>query len=258
MEAKKDRLTCTAPLEHCMTLMIKHSLLTARVCLGGLVLFCIPIAASSQSRSSGAVSAVDTAPSSAGVRAVEAIALARRLASFGELARSPLALVTAAQILIDNPTVPLEPRDAENVASDSLSGQPRPFNVHSLLSHARALSGGDAAVGSVIARLDAASRTIPRGTGAGPRQRYQRIAARGRLVHNIAFVGKLPAVVYVSGDGGTNLELGVYDSQGKLVTSDVTRFGDCLVKWVPKQSGRYRIQVRNRDGTPDWYLLITN
>jgi hypothetical protein len=204
------------------------------------------------------VSGVDTAPTSAGVRAVEAIALARRLASFGERARSPLALVTAAQILVDNPTTPLDPSAKGDSATDSVNGPPAPLNVHTLLAEARALSGGDAALGSVIARLDAAARTIPRGTGAGPRQRYQRIAARGRLIHNIAFVGKLPAVVYVSGDGGTNLELGVYDSQGKLVTSDVTRFGDCLVKWVPKQSDRYRVEVRNRDGTPDWYLLITN
>jgi hypothetical protein len=241
-----------------MTLMRKQSCLVPLIGLGSLVLLCIPIAAKSQSSSRGAVSAVDTTRTSAGVRAVEAIALARRLAAFGERAQSPLALVTAAQILIDNPTIPLDAGAEEDSAADLVSGQPRPLNVHALLVKARALSGGDAALGTVISQLDAASRTIPRGTVTGPRQRYQRIAAGGRLIHNIAFVGRMPAVVYVSGDGGTNLELGVYDSRGKLVTSDVTRFGDCLVRWVPVRSDRYRIQVRNRDGTPDWYLLITN
>jgi hypothetical protein len=138
-----------------------------------------------------------------------------------------------------------------------LNGHPL-FNARTLLAKARTLSGGDAALKTVILRVETASHTTPRGTVTGPRQRYERIAAGGRLIHTIAFVGQMPAVVYVGGDGGTNLELGVYNSQGMLVTSDVTRFGDCLVKWVPKQSDRYRIEVRNHDRTPDWYLLITN
>jgi hypothetical protein len=176
--------------------------------------------------------------------------------SFGEQTRSALALATAAQILIENPTVPLELRGTDG--RTGVESQPRFLNAQSVLAEARAHSGNDPALKSLIARLDAAARATPRGTGTGPRQRYEQIAARGRLIHDIAFLGKAPAVVYVSGDGGTKLELGVYDSQGRLVASDVTRFGDCLVSWVPLKSDRYRIAVTNRDATPDWYLLITN
>jgi hypothetical protein len=236
----------------------EHSSLARALWLGSSLLFFLPVAAKSQDLPRSEASQSDTSPTSADVRAVEAIALARRLASFGERARSPLALITAAQILIENPTTPQGPGIRSDSADASARDQHPLFNVSSLLSRARALSGGDAALETVIRRLDAASHAIPRGTGAGPRQRYERIAGGAKLIHNITFVGKMPAVVYVGGDGGTNLELGVYNSQGKLVTSDVTRFGDCLVKWVPERSDRYRVEVRNRDGTPDWFLLITN
>jgi hypothetical protein len=199
---------------------------------------------------------IDTLGSSAAVRAVEDVALARRLAIVGEKARSPLALAAAAQILIDNPLIPMG-EDGAAVGPGRMI-RPRLLSADSLLMEARILSGSDAALGSIITRLDAAARTVPRGTGTGPRQRYAKIGGGVRLVHNVAFLGMEPAVVYVSGDGGTRLELGIFDSQGRLIASEVTKFGDCLVKWVPARSGRYRIEVANRSSTSDWYLLITN
>jgi hypothetical protein len=199
---------------------------------------------------------IDTLRSSAAVSAVEDVALARRLAIVGEKARSALALAAAAQILIDNPLIPLG-EDSAPVGPGSIT-RPRLLNADTLLAEARMLSRGDAALGSIITRLEVAARTVARGTGTGPRQRYARIGGGNRQVHNVAFRGMEPAVVYVGGDGGTRLELGIFDSQGRLIASDITKFGDCLVKWVPPRSGRYRIEVANRSSTSDWYLLITN
>jgi hypothetical protein len=203
------------------------------------------------------IGAAQSGAAAARATAVENIVLARQLATYGVRTRSALALAAAAQILLDNPTVRLDSSESPPPHSDvPLSS--KALDVQTLLSEARALSGADPALRSIISQLDAASRTTGRGSGDGPRQRYAQIAGLASRTHRVDFVSNAPAVVYISGDGGTNLELGVYDSQGKLVASDVTRFGDCLVKWVPRQSGSYRVEVRNRDPTADWYLLITN
>jgi hypothetical protein len=191
------------------------------------------------------------------VDAVEAIALARRLASLGERTRSAMALAAAAQIILDNPTSPLLTTDSA-ASGVPRADTPRALDATALIAEARALAGSDPVLAQLLSRLASQARTVSRGTRTGPRQLYQQIVGNSRLTYAVRFIAQTPAIVYVSGDGESNLELAVYDDRGHLLASDVTRSGDCFVKWKPERSGTYRIEVRNRRDSPDWYLLVTN
>lgn len=54
------------------------------------------------------------------------------------------------------------------------------------------------------------------------------------------------SAVLVVGDGDTDLDLYVYDPNGNLVGYDDDETDDCLVRWIPRVTGTYTIQIVNR------------
>ena len=78
------------------------------------------------------------------------------------------------------------------------------------------------------------------------------------LVFKTGFHPGQPAVVVVHGDGDTNLDLYVYDSQRRLVAKDTGPTDRCRVSWTPQGDEPYTIRVVNRGGVPNRFRLRTN
>src|SRR4051812_23551580 len=71
------------------------------------------------------------------------------------------------------------------------------------------------------------------------------VEANDTDVYKFSFYAGSPAIVAISGDGDTRLDLRVYDGYGRLVASDVGPGDDKRVQWYPTQSGYFFIKVRN-------------
>ena len=186
------------------------------------------------------------------IRSMESITLAHRLAVHGQRSRQPLELITAAQILIDNPTRPLGPASSQDTTGAILPDATR------LLTSARALASADERLIAIIAPLERRARSIDRGSARGPRQLYGQVTPNSRREHTVEFRGGEPAVIYVSGDGESDLDLFVYDEAGQLVASATGPRDECVVRWQPERQGRFRIEVRNLGTASNWYWMATN
>ncbi len=187
------------------------------------------------------------------VRAMESLALAHRLSVYGQRERRPLALMAAAEILIEHPTRPLAPPPTDL----DTAGAVLPDAVR-LLASARAFAGDDQRLLALITPLDRRARSIDRGSLRGPRQLYGRVASSTRREHLIEFRGGEPAVVYVSGDGDSDLDVFVYDESGQVVASATGPRDECVARWQPQRQGRFRVEVRNLGSAPNWYWMATN
>ena len=187
------------------------------------------------------------------LRTLESLALAHRLAVHGQRARRPLALIAAAEILIEHPTRPLAPPPTDL----DTAGAVLPDAVR-LLASARALAGDDARLLALIPPLERRARSIDRGSLRGPRQLYGQVASATRREHTIEFRGGEPAVVYVSGDGDSDLDVFVYDESGQLVASATGPRDECVARWKPERQGRFRVEVRNLGSASNWYWMATN
>ena len=76
--------------------------------------------------------------------------------------------------------------------------------------------------------------------------------------YRIAFYGDEVAGIVVVGDGDTDLDVYVYDETGHLVASDTDPTDDCVVRWYPRWTGVFRVEVRNLGGVYNHYYLRTN
>ena len=96
--------------------------------------------------------------------------------------------------------------------------------------------------------------------GASPRYQNGTYVVSGYSSHSftVVFRGGRPARVSVTGDGGTDLDLYIYDENGNLITRDVYVTDRCAVRWTPRWTGRFRIVVKNRGYRSNLYRISTN
>jgi hypothetical protein len=228
---------------------LRHLLRRASVPAAFLFAAALPLAPAA---AQGGTSATDTALARQ-ISAMESISLAHRLAVYGQRGRQPLALINAAEILLDHPTRPLAPAPTDQDTSTAVLPNPA-----RLLASARSLAGTNEHLIALIAPLERRARSIDRGSARGPRQLYGQVASATRREHVVEFRGGEPAVVYVSGDGDSDLDLFVYDETGQMVASATGPRDECVVRWQPERQGRFRIEVRNLGSASNWYWMATN
>ena len=97
-----------------------------------------------------------------------------------------------------------------------------------------------------------------KGALGGPKRATTEVKAYAIDVITVQFRGGENAVVGVSGDGDTDLDLYVYDENGNLVASDTNGSDDCKVRFYPKRNGTFKIKVKNLGNVYNRYLLVTN
>jgi len=200
-------------------------------------------------------------PAAEGVRLVSAAFI---LVDFARKNASPEALVAAARMLASVGTtalkaVPTEERSAgvPQVSRRDTRPVSRTCDPAALLEEARTMSAGDPDAQASIRRVGH-KLSVRRDAAGGPSYALRMLPALTSHVYTIEFLGAEYARVAVKGDGGTDLDLAVYDEGGNLVACDTDPGDTCFAEWVPERTGRFSIHVLNRDGLDNQYEIVSN
>lgn len=191
---------------------------------------------------------------------LENLHLASQLAKYGYKTYSATALIEAARIMSSVSTQDLI---FENYKQESTSvNQPskqneEKYDLESILSAAKKYADGDVNLISAITEVEKASQAT-RGKVGGPGKNYASVKGNGTDTYEINFIEGELAEIAVIGDGDTDLDLYVFDSNGNLIVNDTDYTDRCFVSWVPLWTGRYTIKILNQGPILNYYLLITN
>ena len=219
-----------------------------------LVIFAVLAGAQSGGPASGEVNRMNSSPRAvAGPTDVQSLATAHALIRHGDHHQDPHALITAARIIQQIGTSPTRAVLAEGVrgpAKEAANGR----TVDALLQRAKTMSGQRA---DIVAAADDVARSSQRGRVGGPGRVESVVPAEGTHTYRIAFRGGESALVLVSGDGDSDLDLFVYDENGRLVCSDEDETDDMVCGWTPRRDATFRVVIKNL-GIPNEYFMLTN
>ena len=83
-----------------------------------------------------------------------------------------------------------------------------------------------------------------------------RVDGRSTDVFRLRFYGSESAAVVLDGDGDTDLDLYIYDENGNLIGSDTDGSDTCVVRFRPRWTGSFRIEVRNLGTVYNEYTIV--
>lgn len=193
--------------------------------------------------------------------ALSAIRLANDLVKYGYAQQSALPLIEALQILNENQTQPLNAErtgDSVDTSKSAEKSSKVSLDYAAILASAKEFADGDNTLLQLIASIEAEGQGSHRGAVNGPSRHYDSVNGGSSDTYQVNFVANYLAEVAVSGDGDTDLDLYVYDSNGNLIASDTDYSDDCYVSWVPAWTGRFVIKVVNRGPVYNRYVILTN
>jgi hypothetical protein len=191
---------------------------------------------------------------------LEALKTAHNLAKYGYRTESPSALITAAEMLAQVQTQPLgaEAEVSEAASDEGVKEEKPEFTPVNLLADARKFAAGDTALLAWADDVEAIASVATRGAVGGARYQVDRVRAGATNTYKLAFRNDGIAEIVVAGDGDTDLDLYVYDSNGVLIGYDEDYSDDCYVSWWPKWTGAFTIVVKNYGGVYNEFEILTN
>jgi hypothetical protein len=220
----------------------------------------------------------DKANAEASAATVQQLALAHELAKQGRRAKSPLALLTAAQILRSLKMAPQTVDDKPQVEGDTGSAATRneaeiekplsPMEESQLLlQDARTLAGRQLKDHTLsrdqldaietLARQVESTKISFRGARGGPQQRCGFLHPGQTNVYRIDFNGLTPEYVRVFGNGRTMLSIAVLTPGGALRGEETAYHPGGT--WYSRPGGNtFTIRIRNVGNQGTSYRLITN
>ena len=190
-----------------------------------------------------------------------AVRLANDLLRYGYANKSTLALIDALQIFSENPTQPLNTTREGTEVDESKTDEKKAkvsFDYDTVLADAKKFADGDENLLALIDNIDAEAKGAQRGAVNGPSRHYDAVNGKSTDTYQISFIANVLAEILVSGDGDTDLDLYVYDSNGNLIASDESYSDDCYVCWVPAWTGRFFVKIVNRGPVYNNYVILTN
>ncbi len=204
--------------------------------------------------------ASETKASGKAVADQQQLSLAAQLAKYGYDSSDPLALITAARIMkgvsvseaqLDKSTSGEGGEQDEKTGSNDMS-------VDGLLAKAAKLAGEDEAMQRMIAEVAAPAQSLSKGDVDGPGCGTTRVNSNSTDRYSITFQGGRSAVVGISGDGDTDLDLSVFDENGNSICTSSGYSDDEACDWNPRSTGAFRIEVKNLGNVYNEYLFCTN
>lgn len=191
---------------------------------------------------------------------LENLQLANQLAQYGYKTFSADALIEAAKIMSSVKTQELkyesykqDPSPKEQATKKSEEG----YDLASILAAAKKYADGDARLLADIAKIEKTNQAT-RGRVGGPGERYSYVYGNSNDLYEVSFVESQLAEIVVVGDGDTDLDLYVYDSNENLIVKDDDYTDRCYVSWVPRWTGRFIVKIVNRGPILNNYHFVTN
>lgn len=191
---------------------------------------------------------------------LENLQLANQLAKYGYKTFSATALIEAAKIISSINTQELKYESYQQgpkTGNQTIKPSEERYDLESILAAARKYADGDVQLLSAITEIEKGSQAT-RGRVGGPGEKYSYVVGNGTDSYEISFISGELAEIGVKGDGDTDLDLIVYDSNGNLIVQDVDYTDTCYVSWVPSWTGRYFVKIVNHGPIANNYLMLTN
>jgi hypothetical protein len=205
-------------------------------------------------------------------RAVTTLQQAGELVAYARENQSPVAMVTAVQMLQrvriqdgagrvkEGPSGAAEGAPA---GPDRQKGKtPAPsLDAKVLLAEARTWAKGNQSLLTLIDEASKAQQPTTSGTLGGDPYPYRqpgRLLARTYKDWVVTMRGGELARIVVMGDGDTDLDLEVFDENGNLIARDVDYSDQCVVQWTPKWTGNFTVRIKNLGRVYNDYILLSN
>lgn len=201
-----------------------------------------------------------TVDSKAHSETAEMLSVAGKLVKYGYQTKTAMPLIQAVEIYNRlGVTNEAEAKQKEST-TDAVVEAPQQdkatqvsFDQAKLLADATKFADGDK---NLLAMIKAAGEI--RGRVGGPVRHYDTVRAGATDTYNISFRGGELAMIIVSGDGDTDLDLYVYDNNGNFIASDTDYSDDCVVSFTPRWTGNFRVKIVNRGRVYNRYVIATN
>lgn len=181
----------------------------------------------------------------------DSLKLSAELARSGHQRHDPWALAVAARIRKLTPVQEIS-RTPEGVVAAEVA---RHDDVAAWLAEAEDFGGDDARILALVREVRAMSF---KGRSGGPQLSKARLGPGAIHQYGEVFQIGHPAVVYVEGDGDTDLMLSVRAPGGNAACSEMGPGDVKLCAWTAVQGGRYAVEVRNPGRVDNAYALATN
>ena len=198
---------------------------------------------------------------------VAAIQTAIELAKLGYSTYSPTALIEAARILAVTKCSDTE-LENEGATEESVAKKERDFNFDPMqvLADAKEFAGKDKTLLALIKKTEKEVKEALKVKGEarqrdavnGPFMYEDVVYSKSEEKYTCKFWANELAEVAVVGDGDTDLDLYIYDSNGNLITKDEDLSDNCYCSWVPAWTGTFTIKVKNRGDVYNKFVLLTN
>lgn len=185
------------------------------------------------------------------VTPVKLAELSARLYATGVELQDPLLILSAARMRKE-----IAPEPTERAALGGTPGVGTFLTWEEMLASAETLAADDADLLGLIA--DARDEKT-KGVASGPVYNIGSLANGGDDTYPpIAFRGQEYAEVYVEARDATDLNLTVYDSEGRLVCSDTDISHIAYCGWTPAEAGDFTLKIENKGPVAASYALMTN
>lgn len=186
------------------------------------------------------------APAADDMAAFQSLKLSAELARWGRAHNDAWALATAARLRRETPM--------ELVRREGGDAEVRDVS-ETWLNEALALGQADPRLVSFVEDVRAVSF---KGRQGGPKVSTGRLGAG--LSHRFAekFQPGKPSVVYIEGDGDTDLTLQVSAPSGAVACADSSPGDVKMCSWTASEGGGYAVEVLNRGRVENRYALATN
>jgi hypothetical protein len=177
------------------------------------------------------------------------------LLALGRAAQDPLFLVVAARIMktLGGAEADFKPEGRATTDGGQKTGQL--VSPDTILTEARDLAKGDKITNLLIDETAAGAV----GGAAGPPKTHQDTVQPGATdVYSIVFTGGQLAEAGIAGDGGSDLDLLVYDENDHLVCRSAGSSDREYCRWWPRWTGLFRVEIQNLGAVANLYRLATN
>jgi hypothetical protein len=96
------------------------------------------------------------------------------------------------------------------------------------------------------------------GTGEQPKTHQDTVQAGASDVYSVVFNSGQLAEVGLAGDGGSDLDLLVFDENDHLVCRSASSTDREYCRWWPRWTGPFRIEIQNLGSAANFYRIATN
>jgi len=187
-----------------------------------------------------------------------ALQTANSLAKYGYSNSSASALICAAEILAQIQTQELSTTGKQTAPKGPSKVSTPEFTVANLLADAKKMASKDKTMLDWIASIEKSLQGKTRGAVGGPKTASGVVFGGSSVIYQLPIRANEVTEIVVVGNGATDLDLYVYDINGKLVVADERYSDNCYVWVVPQMTTTIQVEVFNRGRVANRYEIYTN